>query len=556
MQAGLAPSPSLNRRLTLGLLLVALACAAFASPALAGNITNASGPLTRINISTDLNCQVYHTGDQAGEFYPTDDPGDCATLITSGGTLYGPSGIAAGAAANPRTPYTQVSQSATTGTGTAANPYKIVTIVNAGTSGLRLEETDSYVAGDEAYRTDVKIVNTTNAVKTGILYRAGDCFLQDSDEGFGRVDGSAISCVGDDASQAGDQPGSRIEQFLPITGGSAYYEAGFSQVWAKIGTQAAFPNTCRCTEFIDNGAGLSWAYSVAPNSSTTISNYITFSPLGRQPLQTSKTANSSTATAGGNDGYAITISNPNTVAATLNSITDTLPAGFSYQAGTTQEPGGGTDNPSISGQQLTFNGPYSVPAGGSVTLRFGVTVSTTPGTYNNNAGGDSSDFTVIPTGPTAPVTVSNTGPPPAQGRMAGEGRLIDSTKTLDYAYVIKCDPAQAPQFRGSMNGQAFNVSDITANSCTDDPSKSPAKPGTSFDTMEGDGTGTLGSTNVKVHFKFVDGGVDGNGDSAQIVIRNASTNAVLFTSSAAPIPAYGGGTRAGRNTAENTAPAS
>ena len=38
---------------------------------------------------------------------------------------------------------------------------------------------------------------------------------------------------------------------------------------------------------------------------------------------------------GGTDGYTITIHNPNAGAATVNSITDTLPAGFSYVAGST-----------------------------------------------------------------------------------------------------------------------------------------------------------------------------------------------------------------------------
>ena len=85
--------------------------------------------------------------------------------------------------------------------------------------------------------------------------------------------------------------------------------------------------------------------------------------------------------------------------------------------------------------------------------------------------------------------------------------------------------------------------------CSDDPTKTPGQPGRRFDTMEGDGTGTVGSTPVKVHFKFVDGGTAGTNDSSFIEIRRSSDDVVLFTKSEGPIGAYAGGTRPGRNTA-------
>ena len=92
----------------------------------------------------------------------------------------------------------------------------------------------------------------------------------------------------------------------------------------------------------------------------------------------------------------------------LATISDTLPAGFSYVAGSTS--GATTANPTVSGQTLTWTGPFSVPAGdgstaGSTTLHFDVTVSATPGDYVNNAGAVAAGFTVVPTGDSAPVTV-------------------------------------------------------------------------------------------------------------------------------------------------------
>jgi uncharacterized repeat protein (TIGR01451 family) len=389
-----------------GLVLAAAvgATAVFAPGAFATDITS-SGPLTDIGISADLNCSVNHTGDTSGEFY-----GDtaCGTLIAAGGTLYRPASIPAGGSAQPFTAWNPVSQSGVTGAGTAGNPYQVTTVVNTGgaSPALTVTEVDSYVVGQESYRTDVTIHNNTGSATPLVVYRAGDCYLQNSDVGYGRVDGAAVSCraVNDDGS-----PGDRIEQFAPITGGSSYFESHYSTVWSHIGTQQPFPNTCDCDVAQDNGAGLSWSPTVPAGGDVTISSIITFSPLGNLPLTTTKTADASSAQAGAADGYTITISNPNDTAVSLSSITDELPAGFTYTAGSTT--GATTSDPSISGSDLTWSGPFSVSAGGSVSLHFGVTVALTADTYFNQAGGSADPFTVTPTGPTAPVTVTAGGGP-------------------------------------------------------------------------------------------------------------------------------------------------
>src|SRR5689334_11595879 len=74
----------------------------------------------------------------------------------------------------------------------------------------------------------------------------------------------------------------RIEQWVPLTAGSSYYEANFDEVWAAIDTLAPFPNTCRCTDEIDNGAGLSWSFALAAHGSATYSHLTVFSPTGNQ----------------------------------------------------------------------------------------------------------------------------------------------------------------------------------------------------------------------------------------------------------------------------------
>jgi uncharacterized repeat protein (TIGR01451 family) len=122
-------------------------------------------------------------------------------------------------------------------------------------------------------------------------------------------------------------------------------------------------------------------------------------------LTTTKTADSGTASAGGLDGYTIRVTNPTTTSVTLNSIVDTLPAGFSYVSGSST--GATAANPTIVGQTLTWTGPFTDTAGGVVTLHFGVRAASTAGTYYNNAGGSAVGHTVTPTGNTAPVIVGS-----------------------------------------------------------------------------------------------------------------------------------------------------
>lgn len=104
-----------------------------------------------------------HVEDTAPEFY---EDTACATLLAVDGTLYRPMNIPLAGAAEG-TPYTPVSQSGVSGSGSAA--------------------------------------------RSVTLWRAGDCYLQDSDGGFGSVDveTGAVACVAPDP-DAPAAPGDRI----------------------------------------------------------------------------------------------------------------------------------------------------------------------------------------------------------------------------------------------------------------------------------------------------------------------------------------------------------
>lgn len=257
------------------------------------SINNPRGPLTRIQISNELNCQVFHKLDgTSGEFYPTTSgSGACGTFLSVGGTLYSPSDIPAGSSAEG-TPFTPVGQSAVTGSGTRTNPYKIVTVVDAGTTGLRITQTDTYTIGDEAYRTVVKVNNRGSSSQNAILYRAGDCYLQNSDYGLGSADTTtgAVRCVvGIENSSGQTVPGERFIEWTPLSSGSSYYEARYSEIWDKIGSQQPFNNSCsQCSNYVDNGAGLSWNITV-PAGGVVEHSHLTTINTGDGPTVTSTT---------------------------------------------------------------------------------------------------------------------------------------------------------------------------------------------------------------------------------------------------------------------------
>jgi len=157
-------------------------------------------PLTAISLGDELSCQVSHAGDARLELFPSAaKPGDCGTLLFAAGTLFAPnfgahdatstSGIGAS------TPFTPAGQTPVAGAGTGASPFTVTTVADAGASGLRITRADSYITGQESYRTDTTVTNLGPAPAGGILYRAGDCYLQSSDTGFGFFD-PAVGAVG------------------------------------------------------------------------------------------------------------------------------------------------------------------------------------------------------------------------------------------------------------------------------------------------------------------------------------------------------------------------
>lgn len=452
----------------LALLAPTLLVVSTALPASADATIVSPGPLTSIGISSVLNCSVTHEGDSSGEWYGITA---CGTFVAAAGSIFGPTSVPAGSGVTGVSnyePYTPVSQVGPSGTGSAADPFVITTVVDLGSTGLRLTQRDLYVTGQETTRTDVTITNSGNSAQSVILYRAGDCYLQDDDDGLGAVSATTVTCK---ALPSSAQP-SRIEQFIALTPGHRYLEDEYDNVWAAVGTGAPLPNTCRCDEQIDNGIAMSWSLAVPAGGSVVVSAITAFSPLGAEPVTVTKTTSTPSVAPGGTATYQITVTNPGAIPATLSSITDTLPTGFAYVAGTSS--GATTTDPAIAGQQLTWGGPFVVPAAsqgpGQLTLTFSATASTTAGTYTNSASATGDGLTVIPAIDVAPVTVEGTAPttapppPPSSSTTSTSTTTTtttpEETTTTSEAEVTTTSAAEVPTTAGpsGVSGQGVQPS--------------------------------------------------------------------------------------------------
>ena len=218
------------------------------------------GPVDHIHLGDDLRCQAHYVGDQADSFFGG-VPGSCGTRLRVNGI---------------DSLLTPANQSGVTGSGTQSDPFKVVTTVAVDAEPLTITRTDSYVVGDDFYRSEVTVANSAGADQAALLWHWADCFLQDSDQGYGAFDPATggIYC----SANPHNVPPARIEGFVPLSGGAQWFEGPYGQ--ASSPPPGGFPNTCTCDVVLDNGMGLSWNISVPANGSTTRSFLTTFSPTG------------------------------------------------------------------------------------------------------------------------------------------------------------------------------------------------------------------------------------------------------------------------------------
>ncbi|WP_420366307.1 hypothetical protein AAEP80_05795 [Curtobacterium sp. L3-7] len=205
------------------------------------------GPLTKIETTNALRCQVWYQGTQ--QFYGS---GSCYTAVAVDNVIRG-----YGAAWTPES-------QTVSGAGTKADPRVITTTVTGG--GLRLTQQDSYVIGKGDFDTRVDVVDTTGRDRAVTVYRAADCYLRGGDTGYGEYDSAtgAPSCL---KNPPGSAEQGQVESFIPKTPGSNWAYGGYSAVYKYLSDRKPFPDRLLTTNLVDNGMGISWDATVPANGS-------------------------------------------------------------------------------------------------------------------------------------------------------------------------------------------------------------------------------------------------------------------------------------------------
>jgi hypothetical protein len=222
-------------------------------------------------VTPDLACTLTSEEDAHDEFF-TDFSGNdaCGTFLAYQGTLYGPANIPAGENLGSYTPWTPSAQTLT-GTGTAGDPYVLITTVVAPGTELQLTETDSWVTGDTKIDSSYRVSSESGDASEVTLYHAEDCYAGESDFGTGSFDPSsqAVGCVHEEADGALFQ-----ERLTPQSPGAQSAEDFYGNIWADVGTQALLPGTCGCSQLQDDGAATSWEFPL--EGSTPITHSLQF----------------------------------------------------------------------------------------------------------------------------------------------------------------------------------------------------------------------------------------------------------------------------------------
>jgi hypothetical protein len=260
------------------------ACFAFAafaafSPASAPAVpTEIPGSPLKVYVDDQGQLQAFREGIASGIFYPppevgpnngqTGDAGFFLAFPTSTplplqGTEWGFTGTAGPDGLNQYTPGTQ---SPTTGTGTAADPFTQVTTYSVGSPAeVLITQTTTYVNGAESFDVRWDVQNATGGPIRFKALAAADYFFEGSDVGTGIYTDGPPRFIGGTNADTGRSGG-----FAEILDGSppwsAYqaleYGPGESQVWGKVqaagdSTNASFDNTV-VGEAVDNAGGVEW----------------------------------------------------------------------------------------------------------------------------------------------------------------------------------------------------------------------------------------------------------------------------------------------------------
>jgi hypothetical protein len=283
----------------------------FSANALPNPITISGNPL-QITIASDSSIQVYHSRWASGQVYGWQDgSADSGIWMWLDGEIYGPDACYADrltTVMNQSRPWTNVSHTGPTGSGTAGDPWVVTTVLQA-TSGVQVTQRVSYVNGQDYFGLAWEVTNSSGSSLNFDLFHASDSFFADSDYGYGYYD-SATGAVG-----GYDETQTWYMLFVPTMPASAYKEGQYWEIWNSIGycgDNQTCPVSGACfvgpgfdnainTNLVDNGFGLQWHRTLGHGSSTTVGDWWTFGsipvfPITRTPTSTASVTPTPTGT--------------------------------------------------------------------------------------------------------------------------------------------------------------------------------------------------------------------------------------------------------------------
>jgi hypothetical protein len=255
----------------------AAALALTAAPASAATIPGS--PLT-VHVGDQGQLQAFRGSPPTGIFYPsTSETGDAgfflafptatppaleSKVFSFQGSSDGPGGLPL---------YTPVSQSPVTGSGSGADPFRLVTgyaVEDGGTRYAEITQTTTYVNGTQEFRLRWDVENVSSGPLSFKALTAADFFFDGSDRGTGIFTEGPPRFIGGTNADTGNSGG-----LAEVLGGSSPEWTSYQalewgglphQVWGKVENAAASPgNTFDNTvlgESTDNAGGVEWRQAV------------------------------------------------------------------------------------------------------------------------------------------------------------------------------------------------------------------------------------------------------------------------------------------------------
>ena len=233
-----------------------------------------TGPITTLNLGSDLSCQMTVAGNPQPSFEPVgSDLGDCGTyaLVTNSTTgetqLFGPSDrVFLPGPDQAYTPDTSNGPNGQQEINNGTNTQFAATRVLLGTTNLAINQTEAYTTGDDFVTSSVDVSNSDQSAYDVTVFHVFLCYLQGGTSGdFGSHALTPFNT---------DQPGCATGPGVTPVRGESLTNAFAPASWVvddygdapALLRAGAFPSTCRCGVDSDLMVGLSWTRHVDPGT--------------------------------------------------------------------------------------------------------------------------------------------------------------------------------------------------------------------------------------------------------------------------------------------------